>query len=95
MGIKLHLYQVNRGQNSEQINITKHVSKYLIYGAKMPDKCVKSQKKILYIVIFCKVKLSKMASIKSNKIKKTNSTFLIQIFMIYNFAFGPVEIPHL
>ena len=33
------------GQNSKQINIAKYVSKFLIYGAKMLDKCVKSQKK--------------------------------------------------
>ena len=36
-----------------------------------------------------------MLSIKTNKIKKTEGTFLIQFLMIYNFAFGPVEIPHL
>ena len=33
------------GQNSKQINIAKHVSRFLIYGAKMLDKCVKIQKK--------------------------------------------------
>ena len=60
----------HRGQNSKQINITKYVSIFLIYGANMLDKCVKSQKEILYIVLFCKIKLSKMASIKTNKIKK-------------------------
>ena len=32
------------GQNSKQINITKCISKFLISGAKMLDKCVKSQK---------------------------------------------------
>ena len=35
----------HRGQNSKQINIAKYVSKFLIYGGKMLDKCVKSQKK--------------------------------------------------
>ena len=35
----------HRGQNSKQINIAKYVSKFLIYGAKILDKCVKSQKK--------------------------------------------------
>ena len=45
-----------------------------VYGAKMFDKCVKSQKK-LYIVLLCKVKLSKMASIKTNKIKKQTALF--------------------
>ena len=75
----------HRGQNSKQINIAKYGSKFLIYGAKM----------FLYIVLFCKVKLSKMASIKKKQNQKTNSTFLIQFFMIYNFAFGPVEIPHI
>ena len=37
---------MHRGQNSKQIDIAKYVSKFLIYGAKMLDKCVKSQKKI-------------------------------------------------
>ena len=35
----------HRGQNSKQIIIAKYVSKFLIYGAKMLEKCVKSQKK--------------------------------------------------
>ena len=34
----------HRAQNSKQINITKYVSKFLIYGTKVLDKCVKSQK---------------------------------------------------
>ena len=34
----------HRGQNSKQIDIAKYVSNFLIYGAKMLDKCVKSQK---------------------------------------------------
>ena len=63
------------GQTSKQINSAKYVSKFLIYGAKMLDKCVKSQKRFLYIVLFCKVKLSKMASIKTNKIKKRTALF--------------------
>ena len=33
------------GQNSKQINIAKYVSKFLIYGRKMLDKCVESKKK--------------------------------------------------
>ena len=33
------------GQNSKQIDIAKYVSKFLIFGAKMSDKCVKSKKK--------------------------------------------------
>ena len=37
----MHLH---RGQNSKQINITKYISKFLMYGAKMLEKCVKSQK---------------------------------------------------
>ena len=36
---------IHMGQNSKQINIAKYVSKFLIYGAKMLKKCVKSQKK--------------------------------------------------
>ena len=35
----------HRGQNSKQINIAKQVSKFLTYGAKMLEKCVKSEKK--------------------------------------------------
>ena len=34
------------GQNSKQSNIAKYVSKFLIYGAKRLEKCVKSKKKI-------------------------------------------------
>ena len=34
------------GQDSKQIIIAKYVSKFLIYGAKMLDKCVKSKKRI-------------------------------------------------
>ena len=83
-------YKLHRGQNLKQINIAKCFSIFLIYGAKMLDKCVKSQKKnFCTLSFFYKVKLGKMASIK------TNSTFLIQFFMIYNFSFGAVEIPHL
>ena len=45
----LSVYQfsmlLHRGQNSKQINIAKYVSKFLIYGAKMLDKCVKSENK--------------------------------------------------
>ena len=55
---------------------------------------LKVKKEFLYIVLFCKVKLSKMASIKTNKNqkrKKKPSFFSIQFFMMYNFAFGPVE----
>ena len=66
---------MHRGQNSKQINIAKYVAKVLIYGAKILDKCVKSKKRILYIVLFCKVKLSKMASIKTNKIEKQTALF--------------------
>ena len=38
-------------------------------------KCVISQKILFYIVLFCKVKLSKMVSIKTNKIKKRTALF--------------------
>ena len=75
--IYLTLHFDHRGQNSKQIVIAKYVSRFLIYGAKMLDKCVKSQKDYMYIFLFCKVKLSKMASFKTNKIKETNSTFLL------------------
>ena len=40
------------GQNSKQINITKYVSKFLMYGTKMLDKFVESKRKFLHIVLF-------------------------------------------
>ena len=48
------------GQNSKEINIVKHVSEFLIYCAKMLDKCNKDKENIfLYFDHnFCKVKLS-------------------------------------
>ena len=67
--------QSHRGQNSKQINIAKYVSKFLIYGAKMLDKCVKSQKTKFAHCYFCKVNLKKMASNKTNKIKKQTALF--------------------
>ena len=39
------LQDYHMGQDSKQIIIAKYVSKFLIYGAKMLDKCVKSKKK--------------------------------------------------
>ena len=36
---------LHMGQNSEQINVAKYVSRFLICGAEMLDKYVKSQKK--------------------------------------------------
>ena len=36
----------HRGQNSKQINIPKCVSKFLIHGVKMLDKCAASKKRI-------------------------------------------------
>ena len=88
---------VHRGSKLEKkINITKYVPKFLIYGPKMLDKCVKSQKKILHIALFCKVKLSKMASIKTNKIKKSTALFYSNFSRyLYNFASVPAKIPQL
>ena len=59
----------HRGQNSKWIDVAKYVSKFLIYGAKMLDKCVENRKKNFDVVLFCKSRLSKMASTKANKIK--------------------------
>ena len=44
--IYLTLHFDHRGQNSKQIVIAKYVSRFLIYGAKIIVKCVKSNKKI-------------------------------------------------
>ena len=38
-------FAYHRGQNLKQIDVAKYVSKFLIYGAKMLEKCVKNQKK--------------------------------------------------
>ena len=43
-GHRIHL--LHRNQNSKQNNIVKYVFKFLICGAKMLDKCVKSEKKV-------------------------------------------------
>ena len=40
---------LHRGENSKQINIAKYVSRLLICGAKMSDKCVNNKKKNLYV----------------------------------------------
>ena len=40
-----YLVYAHRGQNLKQINVAKYVSKFLIYVAKMLEKCVKSKKK--------------------------------------------------
>ena len=43
------------GQNLKQISIAKYVSKFLMYGAKVLDKCVKSQKRLSYTVLFLQI----------------------------------------
>ena len=51
----------HRGKDSKQINITKYVSKFLINGAKMLDKCVKNvwnEPKTKYILKTFKVEES-------------------------------------
>ena len=85
---------LHRSQNSKQINIVKYISKFLIYGAKILDKCVESQKKIFTLSLFAKSSLVKWHPLKKQN-QKPCSTFLVQFFMIYNFAFGLVEISHL
>ena len=51
----------------------------------MLGESVETLKKIFTDVLFCKVKLSKMASTKTNKIKKTDTSFDEQLFGIQNF----------
>ena len=46
-----------------------------MYGAKILGEGVEALKKIFTDVLFCKVKLSKMASTKTNKIKKQTPLF--------------------
>ena len=57
----------------------------------MLGECVETFKKISTDVLFCKVKLSKMASIKLNEMKK-DSTFLFKFFKLF---FGPIKISQL
>ena len=38
----------HRGQNSKQINVAECISKFLIYGANILDKCFQTQKKIVH-----------------------------------------------
>ena len=40
--------EYHRGKKSKQINIAKHISKFLIHGAKMLEKCVKSHNFFLH-----------------------------------------------
>ena len=56
-------------------------------------KVYKLEKKF-HNVVFCKVKLSKMAPTKTNKIKNRQH-FFQPIFKIYNFSFGTMKIPQL
>ena len=63
-----------KGQNSKQISMAKYISKFLIHGAKMLDKCVKIQK-ICTLFFFCKVKLSKMVSTKNKQNKRNRQHF--------------------
>ena len=44
--------RLQKGQNSKQINIAKYISKFLICGAKMLDKYVKSQKEFFCTLSF-------------------------------------------
>ena len=64
----------------------------------MLDKSVDTPKKFLYDVLFCKSRLSKMASSKTNKIKKwapllmTNFSYLATLFLgpkPYLYSKGP------
>ena len=41
---------IHRGQNSKQINVAKYVSKFLMYGAIMLDKCVKGE---IFFFVHC------------------------------------------
>ena len=60
-------------QNSNRIKVAKDISIFLIYAAKMVGKSVQTWKG--KIVLFCKVKLSKIVSTRTNKIKKQTALF--------------------
>ena len=61
-----------------------------MYGAKLLDKCVKKQKKFVHRPLL--QSQAKQNGIHQKK-EKTDSTFLIQFFTLYNFAFCSPEIP--
>ena len=56
------------------------------------DKSVHSWKSNLYCVLFCKFRLSKMTSIRTNKLQKSDTTSEDQLFMTRNFVLGPEKI---
>ena len=60
--------KTHRGQNSKQINIAEYNSKFLMYGAKMSDKCVKSKKNCT-LSFFAKASLEKWHPLKQTKSK--------------------------
>ena len=70
----------HRGQNSKQINIAKYISNFLIYGAKILDKCIRSQKKKLNTLsFFAKSRYVKWHPLRQTK-SKNKQHFFIPIF---------------
>ena len=57
-------------QKSKETKTAKHPLKFLIYGAEMLEKGVAASNFFLQYGLFCKSRLSKMVSTKTNKIKK-------------------------
>ena len=63
------------GQNSKQINMAKYISKFLTYGAKMLDKCVKSQKKKFVHCPFLQSRARRRVQCFVSALKKRQSRF--------------------
>ena len=60
----------------------------------MFDESVETRKKNLYNVLFCKFKLCKMASTKTNKIKKQTPLFYTNFLSYTTLLFGPKRLLH-
>ena len=64
-------FTVVKNQNKPKLQNTS--PNFFIYGAEMLGKCVETWKKFFHNIVFCKVKLSKMASTKTNKTKNVTA----------------------
>ena len=64
-------FKVVKNQNKPKLQNTS--PNFFIYGAEMLGKCVETWKKFFHNILFCKVKLSKMASTNTNKTKNVTA----------------------
>ena len=64
-------FTVVKNQNKPKLQNTS--PNFFIYGAEMLGKCVETWKFFFHNILFCKVKLSKMVSTKTNKTKNVTA----------------------